>query len=428
MHECRVYDTRTMVEQAVAATSAVAAPPPGPGQLDARIPWVGRKLAETLRRVLEAVPGGPFRPHELARVLGLNRDISGRVLAATKTSDALLVPHVIPGPEPLRKLLRAARRRNVPAQLIEEAGAAVREFEVLIREEAGDRDALDAIISSLSPQARAKFELASKQTIFKGTSLLKGAMADLWLHTALVHPSAEDAKFNDVAHLYGTLGLRRVRPNIVVKFNYRQFGVPTERWRTLDGRSPQESAGTELDQFCTLPAAQLDVIEAGNGTIYALAGNTVGPQSAADKLLGEVRPRAMARYAAPRRRNRKSLFVAPSVPVKLLVFDALLHEDVYSGSDPTLLVYDTAIDGMASVNDPARDADRLDVRESIVVLGRDVEAFQLAEMPRYGEMLHYACAKLGWNLSEFRGYRCSVQYPMYGCQACMVFEAPPPPI
>jgi hypothetical protein len=398
-----------------------------PAGLESRIGAVGTQLSASLRRVLDELPGGPHRPNQLARLLSLNRDISGRVLAAARDADPLTVAHVVPGPEPLRKLLRAARRRDVPAEIIDQAEEAVQSFEALIRDVAGDRPALDAIISGMVPDARESFELAARQTAFKGISLIKGAMAEIWLHTAIVHPSSQSGDHHDVAYVYGTLGLRRLRPSMVVKFTYRQFGVPERTWRTLDGLEPGQTDGRELDRYCSLPPATLNAAPAGDGVIYALAGEAVGPQSSSDKLLAEIHPRSMSRYAARRPRNRKSLFVAPSIPVKLLVFDLLLHEEAFAGASPELMMYDTAVDGMASVNDPARDADRLVAAETIAVLGRGAAGLALSEMPRYVPMLQFVSGKLGWDLDRFRGYRCRVHYPMHGLQVCMAFDAPPSP-
>jgi hypothetical protein len=396
----------------------------GVGDVEARIRRVGERLTGSFRRILAELPDGPHRPNQLARLLGLNRDISGRILSATASADPVTAIHVIPGPDPLRKLLKAARRRNVAAQVLEEAEDAVDAFERLTRSVAGDRPALDAIISSMIPDARARFELNAKQIMFKGASLLKGAMADLWLHAALVHPAADDPESYDVAHIYGTLGMRRLRPGVGVKFTYRQFGTPSTTCRMLDGGTPEQSDGRELDGFCMLPSAPLAVTQVNQGAILALGGDGVGPGSATDKLLVEVRPRAMARRRAAAARHRKSLFVAPSIPVKVLAFDMLLHDDAYPGAEPTLVLYDTAVEGMASVNDPTRDADRLDVHESIMVLGRGPNRLVQREMPRYVPMLQHVCEKLGWDLARFRGYRCQIQYPMHGLQVCMAFDAP----
>ena len=400
--------------------------------LDDRIITVGDSLRASLRQVLAGLPGEPQRPGQLVRLLGLNRDICGRALSAAASGEAVAALAIVPGPEPLRKLLRALRlRREIKRSLIHRAELAVQQFEALINDVAGDRPALDAIIASMKPEARAKFELAAKQMTYKGASLIKGAFADLWLHTAIVLPSPDDASTCDVAHVFGTCGLRRLRPGVAVKFTYRQFGTPEHPVLTLDRRplpAHLADAGDELDRFTTAPPASLDRHAAHHGAVYALAGDGIGPASAVDKLLAELRPRCMSRFAAETPRNRKSLFVAPSIPVKQLVFDILMHEDAFPGARPHLLIYDTAVDGMASVNDPARDADLLDLHEHVTVLPADSSRWSLAELPRYPQLLASVSGQLGVPLDSLarggRAWRCRIQYPMHGSQVCVAFDAP----
>jgi hypothetical protein len=408
--------------------------------LDDRVREVGDALRTSLGQVLAGLPGGPHRPGQLVRMLDLNRDICGRVLAAASSDEPISVLTIVPGPEPLRKLLRAMRRRrDIKAAVIDRAELAVQRFEALINDVAGDRPALDAIIASLQPEARAKFELAAKQMAFKGASLIKGAFADLWLHAAIVIPSPDDDSSCDVAHVFGTCGLRRLRPGVTVKFTYRQFGTPEHPVLTLDRRMPaadsSNSAGggtDELDEFVGSPPAPLDRQAAAHGAVYALgggdsAGGGVGPASAVDKLLGELRPRCMSRLAAAKPRNRKSLFVAPSIPVKQLVFDILMHRDAFPGAQPHLMIYDTAVDGMASVNDPARDADLLDLHEHVTVLPVEPARWALAELPRYADLLTSVSSRLGVSLDSFtrggQAWRCRIQYPMHGSQVCIAFDA-----
>ena len=76
--------------------------------IEARINEVGRDLAEAFGRVLQAIPGGPHRPQKLAHQLGVNTVLTSRLLKAAQQRDPIVVAHVIPGPEPLRRLLRAA--------------------------------------------------------------------------------------------------------------------------------------------------------------------------------------------------------------------------------------------------------------------------------------------------------------------------------
>lgn len=388
---------------------------------------IGRNLGESFRSVLNALPSQPTRPSEVARELRLNRDISSRLMNGLNADDPLATAHAMPGPEPLRRVLRAAKRHGVPAELIEAGEVAVRHFESLIRDELGDRDSLDALLSSMLPDVRPKFELASRQMAFKGISLLKGAQADAWLHTAFLHPSSVHDDKLDVAFIYGTLGLRRLRPNMVVKFSFREFGVPQSAWQTIDGLDAADASGDELDEFCERVPAMVSREAIDEGVVYALDGNPLGPKNAVDKLLGEVRPAAFNRFAADHARARKSMFVAPSVPVRSLIFDLLLHESITLTREPELVFYDTAVDGMASVNDATRDVDRLELDERIEYLGMETRLLQITELPRYIPMLKHLCEQRGWTLHQFRAYRCRMQYPMHGLQACMAFDVPTAP-
>ena len=121
------------------------------------------------------------------------------------------------------------------------------------------------------------------------------------------------------------------------------------------------------------------------------------------------------------------MFAEISTPAKALLFDALLHEDVYAGQSPDLFLYDTAFDGVASVNDRSRDIDRLDLAESVQDLGRGLPAFRTSVVPRYVEMLQLVFDRMGWDDAAFRGHRCRIDYPVYGSQVTMAFTPPSAP-
>lgn len=389
-----------------------------PTPITEKIRNVGEDLAETFRAVINALPGQPTRPNQLAKELGLNRAISSKVLLAASKQDPMEVAHVIPGPEPLRALLQAAAGRNVDAELIESAREAVRRFDALIRHDAGTRSVLDAIISSTLPAAREKFELASKYSIFKGMSQLKGVQAESWLGTAIVTPSADDPNRHDLTWLTGAMAIQRLRPDVTIRFSYRSLGGAGQP------ASAQPLSALSMERFCVNPAAQVEARERGESVDYTLPGHDVGPQHVTDMLVVDHHPAAMRRHARPAPRKRNSLFVEPAFPVAQLLFDTLLHRDAFPGSDPELYIYDTGTKGIANVNDPSRDIDRMSMHEAVEFLGHGMGRLQWSDVPRYGEMLTHMAEHFGWDPSEYRGYRCRIQYPVYGWQIAMSFEPP----
>lgn len=396
--------------------------------LETRVSGVGETLGRTLGALIDAVPGGPYGPAELGRTLGVDKVLASRLLKAAGNGDPLAVLHLSPGPEPLRRALKAAARRNVDPALVAEADQAVTAFETLIRREAGDRSALDAIISAWLPEARAEFELRRKQAAFKATSQLKGAAANVNLATVFLHP-CDDETHVDIVWLFGMLGLRRLRPDASVKFATRRMsrdGAPRHP-RTLDGESVEGLDGLRVDAFCSEPLVDLDVHQVGDVVHYTLAHDGFGPRSAADLLFAETNFGEIDRYIAPDAGRKAYVFAEIGTPVKALIFDVLVHDDVYPGSEPELAIYDTVLDGVADVNDRARDIDRLDLADSILTMGRGVHKFRSSEVPRYAEMLRHVFTRLSWDSRQFRGYRCRIDYPIYGSQVAMTFDAPAPP-
>jgi len=119
--------------------------------------------------------------------------------------------------------------------------------------------------------------------------------------------------------------------------------------------------------------------------------------------------------------RRGYVFAEVGTPSTRLLFDCFVHDDVYDGKDPRLVLHDTAYDGVVDLNDPARDVDRLDLLETIQHLGRGTGAARDAGVPRHADVLRHVFASLGWDESRYRAYRCVVDYPLHGMQVSMVF-------
>ncbi|MCI0630889.1 MAG: hypothetical protein L0Y44_09590, partial [Phycisphaerales bacterium] len=190
--------------------------------VESAILHVGDQLSAVLGRVVNAIPGSPQGPVELARTLGIDKVLASRVLKAVRNRDPMAVVFLIPGPEPLRRLMRAAARKGVDAGLVAGADSAIDQFEQLIRQEAGDRSGLDSIISAWLPESKSEFELRRKQAAFKAMSQLKGAMAETIVGTVALHPAA-DNRHIDILWISGLLGLQRLRPGAGVKLATRRI-------------------------------------------------------------------------------------------------------------------------------------------------------------------------------------------------------------
>jgi hypothetical protein len=392
-------------------------------RLEARVALLGESLAQRISRLVAAVPGNPQGPVSLARAIGVDKVLASRVLRAAANRDPVAVLQMMPGPEPLRRLAHLAGKKGVSTDLVTELQEAVDQFDELIRNEAGDRSALDAILAAWLPEARVEFELRRKQAAFRALSQLKGQASETYLSTVMLHPSA-DGEHLDVVWIIGLLGLQRLRPGSPVKFATRRVSGDDAPRRpcTLDGVPVEGFDGLRLDEFCSSPPAELMVHRVRDVVHYTWAEEGFGPRSATDLVFAEVNFAELPRFVPAEKKRKRHVFAEVTTPSKLLVFDALVHEDVFSGSDPSLHIYDTAFEGIADVNDARRDIDRLDLVESIQSLGRGISKFRVGEVPWYSDLLRRVCSKLNWDGDRFRGFRTRIDYPLYGTQVAIAFD------
>lgn len=414
------------MERASAQTSATAPRM----DINAHILSVGSHLSAALHSLLDMIQGGPHGPKELAGILGVNKDTSHRLVGALRKRDPLAVIHQLPGPEPLRRVVKACVKNGVPREQAQAAEAAILEFAQLIHQEGGDRSGLDAIISAWLPSARARFESTAKQMSYRGMRQLKGIAADVNFNTVFIHPGSRPSRL-DMVRIEGYIGVRCVRPGGLLKLGRRSLrSIPAapdeDPPRTLDGVPIDALAVGLLERFCSQPSIKIEAHRKGHDVTFLLDwSGTVGASSARDIVIAELRRNGMRRFrAADDLRTKSGGAVDISVPARTQVCDYILHDEAYPDWEPNVRVLEMGPLGCTDVNDESRDVDAIDVIETVQPLGSGIERFRCEEIPRYAEMLQLVCEQRGWDPQRFRGYRCQVDYPIVGSQLLFAFNVP----
>lgn len=377
--------------------------------------------------VIRVIPVRVKRPAEFQRALKLDRSLTSRLLRALEMDDPLAALYRMPGPQGLRLVLRAARKAVVNnSEPIVRAEEALTELEHLVATEVGDWKALQAALCGWIPEAREQFEMVNRQAAFRAMSNIKGVAADGMVSVTLIHPGGANLDWVDRAGITGMCRLRRLRPGTPMGFLHGSSIAPppgTQRL-SLDANpiDPQHSAPL-LREFSSSPTPEFEVRVDGDIVHYLVKGDGVGVGSLVDLYFADV---MRGRYPA-----HKSTSPRPAtpgavidVPTKTLIVDVLVHEGVWPGVEPELHMYDTAVRGIANPVDASRDMDRIDVLETIQYLGTQSSRFRTTEVACYSDMVRFVCHKLGWDSESFRGFRCRVEYPVYGAQVSMIFRPP----
>lgn len=384
---------------------------------------VSTELGRCISALIGAVSPHPCRPTDLVKLLGVNKDLASRVMTAVSTADPLAAAFAMPGPTPLRSLVRGAQRRGVSATLVHEADGAIDSYERLLNERVGDKTGLNALIGAWLPEAREEVDVTARHLVYRGASLVKGLHADVSLITFVVHRSQEDPLRCDTAMIGGWVGLRRIRPRVPMRFIARLVHPKGGPGRMFD------SAGDPfydrfMEEFSEQPLP-VSIRPSNDRREYWLDDRGVGPRSSVRVFLTEFyrtnHPLQQLNTGLDRRRF---FFTGIDIPVKTLVFDVLVAEDVWTGVEPELRVYETAANGTANPNDAVRDIDLMDPPTAIRKLGTGIDRFRSANLPDYPTMLASVAEAHGWARTRFRGYRIQLEYPMYSSQVCMVFDPP----
>jgi len=391
--------------------------------LEARIQAVGESLLDTLDGVLAKIPAAEAGPQKLAGALGIDKVLASRLLKAMRAPDAMTAIHRIPGPDPLRRVLKAAQRVGVDAALVGAAGESVEAFEKLIRADIGDRSALGTILSAWVPEARSEFETRRKQSAYRAMSQIKAVGIKVFAETVILWPNP-NGRTIDIIGVKVVHGLHRVRPGVPVLFTTRgvidgsQTRVPTN----LAGEPAGTVDGIVLPEFSTKPVPEFDV-EVVKGTAhYLLRQDELGVQNAVDLVSCDMVRDATSRYKLPGGFRRTSFTSSIEIPSESAQFDLLIHEDLCPNMTPTLRVYDGLARGKTGGPTSFSDFNLLDLVENLESLGTGTRRFGSSKVPRYRDLLAHVLGEVGLDGDRLRGYRVSSEYPIYGSILTVIIE------
>lgn len=395
-----------------------------PAGANERAVAVGSLLLSACEEFVRSISPPARTSTELARATGVNKDIASRVMAAIGKRDPLAVVYFMPGVESLRRLSRGAKSRAGDHPGIDTFDRAITAYEAFLEDELGGRHALDALASAWLPEARERFEAASRQMAFRAAANLRGVEAETLISATLIHPGQEPDRY-DAVQFEGLIGVQRLRPAVhlmVTTFDHRDdtSGRPT---MTVDGRPilGDGSVNEFLPRFGRGEPPELSIVRSDTSSFFQLVDEGVGAGTASDLFFGQYTEgmfRAWARFPGDIAATMEAL----ELPAQRLVFDVLLHPDVWPGIDPELMFYGTYARGAALPYDRSRDIDRLDLLDSVRQVGVGIECCRVAGAPRYTEFLRWTCEQRGWDPGRFRVFRCDSRYPVFGVQYALAFR------
>lgn len=387
-------------------------------------------LGEFQHAVEELFRAAPREIRKIADVeeaFGVHHLLAWQLFRIVQAQNPLAVGAHMPAEVSMGKLLASAARRKVAADVVERVERAFEAFERFVEAEAGDREELQGMLTAFLPEERRKQDLANREAAFKAMSQVRGAAIETAI-VAMIYRASADGTMVDRVSINADLGVRRVKPEARIVIQSGDQSRPANPVLDLDGKPVGGPFSALLPEFSTNPTPRIVTRESDGTVYYRLAGDDVGMRSAIDLVTADQRAGTFKRYYEPGTNRVRGVGYTFDTPARRATLDVFVHKDLWPNVRTRLAVYSTARLGMINFfGEPRREDDLLITHDEIRALPVGIQAVRVAHYPRYIELLEHVFGRVGWEPSEFRGYRLDVQYPLYASQYCMGFEVPDAP-
>jgi hypothetical protein len=409
--------------------SEVELPEAADGVFATEVGRVMGRVRSTLAGMFSEFPNGVRKSRDVQKYLGVDANLSWQVFKLLATPDAVGSSRFVPAAVSMRRVFEAARERGVEVEQVEAAELAIRDFERLIRNHAGDRASFESMLAGVvgtsDGDSMRQADLQNRKAVFKGHTYFWGMWVETRLVSTMFAPSRTHPGLYDYGHLRSLLSLRRLRAeaNMLVdrynikKFNEQQPGtgdraVAPQRL-PLDPLSMERCGAPLIAKFSTAPMPSFTTTFDKLGeSRTTLISERVGQKSLVDLTFGNITRGAPVGYGFEGKHRTKGCYVKTWLPTKLLCVNILVHRDSFPRDRLRLSLN---VRGHALQTDPNDLADHhglLPFSERLTYVGRGATGGHTLDVPQHVNMLQYMVDVAGYDLEEFDVYRARIEYPL----------------
>lgn len=387
---------------------------------------VAARLHAELGRLIAQLPPHAQGGSGMARYLGIVRNTCQRVSYALQDEPSLDTLLRLPGVKGLDQMLESMQAHGLPERDIELAAVGVRQFDQLIRDHAGSHTRLIARIEAPSPrnQGANLGAVAARQALFESASGVTGRNAEATISLYAFRPSPTDPKTLEratVTGLYRTMVVPGGMPVVIAAGDTLHWADPDQRTLRLNNQSVAHGNTPDalLPEFTTQPLPTVSSRgKAGNLIQVIDPADLDGPQCL------DVFTLARANHPlydpATGAITLDEVWSLANCAARSLVFDVFVHRDLERrlrpGIDAQLWYPNLSSPGgdrwVTRFPDPPR----------LQLLGEGLSQTRSEAWPNQTELCRVLFNRVGWNPSEFVGFRCEVAYPIWRAGYCMTFR------
>jgi len=386
-------------------------------------------LRTTLRGVMDSVGVDATAPGELARQLGLNRNLTWKLAKFIGTTDLFAALQHLPGDEGIEIATAAMKRVGAPDRVLDRFAKARARLDEVIRVHAGDRATMELILDSMGGAGSGDRLEQSRKLAFRGNSGLWGLQARVRTTTTFIAPSRTDPELLDLAIVGGVVDFRRLRPGIRWPlFRPRQYqndGTPIvlgPNEEAIDPASNDPSSPMLIHEFCSDNLPEIRAVKGRMGVDYEMGDGPVGNLGAFTCYFGRIVRRGPCRYHTSDE-PYVDLLSHVTMPVETMIFDLIVHQELAYLMKPRVMLL-ASTDGVGPGN----------AEQSIPLEARPTELSGRPPLlgtplvPRYDELTAMVFRRGGWNPRDFRALRIEIKYPPMHAVTVLRGELPKAPV
>lgn len=355
----------------------------------------------------------PTEPLEVARRLGLNKNLTWKLSKIISADDGFSAITHIPGAPGWEIFFAALSRREAADGAIARVRAALERFDGVVALHAGDRPNLELILDSLGAAGNGNAPLEnSRRLAYQGNSGVWGVQAKVRTAAGFVAVDPSDESRVMISLVGGFVGFRRLRP--AVPWPLFRFWTYNDAGALLPTRdTPIEPPADPADppqlmrRFCSPNLPEIRQTRIGNATEYALAPGEVGNSGVFTCFFGTVET-GCTRYRD--RDNEHGEFASSiNLPVENLLFDLFVDDRIHMPEPPEVLVFARP---HADADGPLtrREEYRLPLAERCTELAGRPPAVATPLVPRIGDLVSTVQHRMGPDI-RWRGFRLLLPYP-----------------
>lgn len=411
----------------VIATKPKSVPKPLTSEERALCERVAARLHADLSTLVAQLPESARNGSGMSKHLDIVRNTTQRVAHALRDqSSSVQTLAKLPGTKGLEQLLHAMSDAGLKRQSIELAQIAVDQFEQLISNLAGSHTKLIARINaqgSIETQS-ALGGVEQRRALFESAIAVTGRSAQTGISMYAFRRSPENPDVLQRALASGLIQTTIVpggMPVVIRAGDTLQWDDPENRsFDLLDDSKPEGNTPQALiKEFTTHPLPTVSSQGRSDNLVQVIdPAELDGPQT----LDVITAARSNHPFTDPQtgKMTLDEVWSLVNCPTAQLVFDIYLHRELERLVRP-------AIDAQLwypNLSSPGgqRWITRYPSPPRLELLGEGISRAQTKLHPRHGELTHLFFDRLGWDPSEYVGFRCEVIYPVWRAGYCMSFQ------